>query len=92
MVRAQPQKPLPPMHGWAAEMDLDIVPIGKVTDDGAVALAVIGLEGIERLVGEDDAKAEGVVRAVALEDGDVASVARPSSSGWRNKGRPGRRR
>src|SRR5262249_26341903 len=35
--------------GRAAEMNLDIVPIGKTADDGAVAFAVIGLESIERL-------------------------------------------
>ena len=57
--------------GGAAEMDLDVVPIGEVADDGAVALAVVGLEGVERLVGEHHAEAEGVVRPVALEHGDA---------------------
>ncbi len=52
-------------------MDLDVVPIGEVPDDGAVAVAVIGLEGIEGLVREHHAEAEGVVRPVALEYGDA---------------------
>src|SRR5262245_23555864 len=55
----------------AAEMDLDVVPIGKVADDGAVALAVVGLEGVERLVREYDPEAEGIVGPVALEHGDA---------------------
>src|SRR5262245_15339814 len=52
-------------------MNLDVVPIGEVADDGAVAVAVVGLEGVERLVGEHHAEAEGVVRAVAFEHGDA---------------------
>ena len=56
--------------GRAAEMDLDVVPIGEVADDGAVALAVVALERVERLVGEHHAEAEGVVGPVALEHGD----------------------
>src|SRR5260370_8335459 len=52
-------------------MDLDVVPIGEVADDRAIALLVVGLEGIERLVREYDAEAEGVVRPVALEHGDA---------------------
>ena len=57
--------------GGAAEMDLDVVPIGKVADDGAIALAVIALERVERLVGEHHAEAEGIVGPVALEHGDA---------------------
>jgi len=57
--------------GGAAEMDLDVVPVGKVPDDGAVALAVIAFERVERLVGEHHAEAEGVVRPVPLVDRDV---------------------
>ena len=53
--------------GGVAEMDLDIVPIGEMADDGAIALAVERLEIVERLVGEHHAEAEGVVRPVALE-------------------------
>ena len=55
----------------AAEMDLDVVPVGEVADDRAVALAVVGLERLQRLVGEHHAEAEGVVRPVALEHGDA---------------------
>src|SRR5262249_175588 len=54
-----------------AEMDFDVVPIGEVADNGAIALAVVSLEGVERLVGEHDPEAEGVVRPVALEHGDA---------------------
>ena len=57
--------------GGAAEMDLDVVPVGKVPDDGAVALAVIAFERVERLVGEHHAEAEGIVGPVALEHGDA---------------------
>ncbi len=57
--------------GGAAEMDLDVVPIGEMADDGAVALAVVALEGGERLVGEHHAEAEGVVRPIALEYRDL---------------------
>jgi hypothetical protein len=52
-------------------MDLDVVPIGEVTGDRAVAFAVIGLEGVERLVGEHHPEPERVVRPVALEYGDA---------------------
>src|SRR6266436_6318725 len=55
----------------ATEMNFDIVPIGEVTDDGAVAFAVIGLESIERLVREDDPEAERIIGPVAFEYGDV---------------------
>ena len=55
----------------AAEMDLDIVPIGKVADDRPIALLIMDLEGVERLVREHDSEAEGIVRPVALEDGDA---------------------
>ena len=54
----------------ALEMDLDVVPVGEVAGDRAVALAVVVLEGLERLVGEHHAEAERVVRPVALEDGE----------------------
>ena len=55
----------------AAEMDLDVVPIGEVADDRAVALGVVGLKRVEGFVGKDDAEAECVVGPVALEDGDA---------------------
>src|SRR5439155_2331459 len=53
------------------EMDLDIVPVGEVTDDGAVALPVIRLEGIQRLVREYHSETEGILRPVALENRDL---------------------
>ena len=55
----------------AAEMDLDVVPVGEVADDLAIGFAVVGLEGFQRLVGEHHAEAERVVRLVALEHGDA---------------------
>ena len=55
----------------AAEMDLDVVPIGEVADDCAIALVVVGFEGVERLVREHHAEAERVVGPVALEHGDA---------------------
>src|SRR5581483_6517378 len=44
---------------------------GEAPPDALVRDGVVGLEGIERLVGEDDAEAEGVVRPVALVHRDV---------------------
>ena len=55
----------------AAEVDLDVVPIGEMADDLAVGFAVVGFEGLQRLVGEHHAEAERVVRLVALEHGDA---------------------
>src|SRR5690349_4629582 len=55
----------------AAKVDLDVVPISEVADDLAIGLAVVGLEGLKRLVGEHHAEAERVVRLVALEHGDA---------------------
>jgi hypothetical protein len=52
-------------------MDLDVVPIGEVADDGAIALAVVALERVERLIGEHHAEAERIVGTVALEHGDA---------------------
>src|SRR5262249_15944006 len=53
------------------EMDLDVVPVGEVAGDRPVALRVVRLEGVEGLVGEDHAEAQGVVRPVALKHGDA---------------------
>ena len=58
------------VHG-ALEADLDVVPVGEVVGDRAVALPVVLLERIQRRVGEHDAEAERVVGAIALVDGDV---------------------
>ncbi len=52
------------------EMDFDVVPVGEILRNGAVALAIVGLEGFQRLVGEHDAEAERIVGPVALEHGD----------------------
>src|SRR5262245_10166073 len=52
-------------------MDPRVLPISQKGQHGRVALRVVHLEGIERLVGEHDAEAEGVVGAVALEHGDA---------------------
>ncbi len=70
--RAQPQKPLPPIRcRGALEVDLDVVPVDELVGDRRVALRVVALEIVERLVGEDDAEAEGVADQVPLVDGDV---------------------
>ena len=53
------------------EVDLDVVPICEIVADRGVARLVGGLEDVERLVREDHAEAEGVVRLVAFEDRDV---------------------
>ena len=55
----------------APDVDLDVVPVGEGVGDGAVAGGVGGGEGVQRLVAEHDAEAERVVRAVALDHGDV---------------------
>jgi hypothetical protein len=57
---------------WARPgMDRDVVPVGEAFGDGAVARRVGGGEGVERGVAEDDAEAEAVVGAVALDHGDA---------------------
>src|SRR4029079_6686342 len=55
----------------AAEVDLDVVPVGEVADDLPVGFEVVGFEPRQRLVGEHHAEAERVVRLVALEYGDA---------------------
>ena len=88
-----PQKPWPPeVINGALEMDVNIVPMGEALGDRSLALGVAALEVAQGLVGEHDAPAEGVVGAVALDDGDVVRRGRAASSGSRNTGRPGRRR
>jgi NAD(P)-dependent dehydrogenase (short-subunit alcohol dehydrogenase family) len=52
------------------EVDLDVVPVGERVGDRPVARQVARLEGLQRLVGEDDAEAERVVGPVALVDRD----------------------
>src|SRR6185312_12443075 len=48
----------------AGKVDVDIVPVVEVADDGRVRAGIRGAEILHRLVGEDDAPAEGVVRPV----------------------------
>ena len=52
-------------------VDGDIVPVSEMRADRLGAFRVVPPEVVERLVGEDHAPPEGVVRAVALEDGDL---------------------
>jgi hypothetical protein len=54
-----------------AIVDVDVVPVRERLRDGGVALGIGLLEVVERRVGEDDAEAERVVRAVPLHDDDV---------------------
>ena len=57
-------------HLVAADVDLDVVPVVEGTEDLAGRLRVRGLQVAQRLVGEHDAPAEGVVGLVALHDAD----------------------
>src|SRR6185295_2848583 len=53
-------------HYAALVDDVHVAPVGEAAPDAFVGDGVVSLEGIERLVGEHHAEAEGVVRAVAL--------------------------
>ena len=53
------------------EVDVDVVPVGEVGEDFVSACRVVALQVREGLVGEHHAPAEGVVGAVAFDDGDV---------------------
>ena len=55
----------------AADVDLDVVPVGEIVRDRAIAGRVGGGERVQRLVAEHHAEAERVVRAVALDHRDV---------------------
>jgi hypothetical protein len=55
----------------AADGDLDVVPVVEGVEDLRRARRVGRLQVAERLVGEDDAPAEGVVGLVALDDADA---------------------
>ena len=63
-----------PMHR-AAKMHGDIIPIGELLGDAAVARKVVLFEIVERGVREHHAEAERVVGAVALIDGDIGAWA-----------------
>ena len=58
-------------HHLATDVDLDVVPVVEGVEDLRGALGVGALQVAQRLVREDHAPAEGVVRPVALHDGDV---------------------
>jgi len=51
--------------------DVDVAPVGEAAPDALVGDKVVGLERIERLVGEHHAEAERIVRTVSLVDRDV---------------------
>src|SRR4029079_19294594 len=55
----------------AAEVHGDVVPIGELLRDAAIARRIIFLEIIERGVGEHHAEAERVVGTIALMDRDL---------------------
>ena len=55
----------------AADVDLDVVPVREAVEDLRRAFGVGGLQVAERLVGEDDAPAEGVVGLVAFDHDDL---------------------
>ena len=55
----------------AGKVDVDVVPMVEAADDRGVRARIGGAEVRHRLVGEDDAPAEGVVRPVALVDLDA---------------------
>ena len=55
----------------AANVDLDIVPIGEILHDRPVARHVGRGERVQSLVAEHHAETEGIVRAIAFDDGDT---------------------
>ncbi len=54
----------------AGKMDVDVVPMMEVAYDGGVRGRIGGAKVLHRLVGEDHAPAEGIVRPIALVDLD----------------------
>ena len=77
----------------AADVDLDVVPVVERIEDlrGASSGSAV-LQVAERLVGEHDAPAEGVVGPVALDDRRSRARDPAASSAARSTGRRGRRR
>src|SRR5262249_17505677 len=59
-----------PRH-MAFVVDRDVVPIGEFLADARIGWGVMTQELVERVVREDDTKAEGVVVTVLLDDLDV---------------------
>src|SRR5690348_7609291 len=58
------------MHG-AAEMHLDVIPIGEIPRDAAIARRIILLEIVEGGIGKHDAKAERIIGPVPFVDRDL---------------------
>ena len=56
-----------PVHG-AAEVNGDVVPVGELLGDAAIARSIVFFEVVEGRIGEHDAEAEGVVGTIALMD------------------------
>src|SRR5262249_54441079 len=52
----------------ATEMHRDVVPIGKLLRDTAIARRIVFLEIVERRIGEHHTETEGVIGAVAFID------------------------
>ena len=52
-------------------MDVDVVPVGELVKNRLVRLRIGQSEVLKRLVGEDDAPSERVIRRVALVERDV---------------------
>src|SRR5690606_31301595 len=57
--------------GLPVNMDVDIVPMRETGFDLVGADGIVGAQVLHRLIGEDNAPAEGVARIVALEHDDV---------------------
>ncbi len=53
------------------EENVDVVPVAERASDFGVRFRVDVFESVHRLVGEDDAPAESIVGAIALNDRDV---------------------
>ena len=55
------------------EVKVYLVPIGEFTGDRVIGRAIVVHQVVERLVGENDAEAEGVVGAVTFVHSDVVA-------------------
>ena len=55
------------------DVDVDVVPMGEFVGDDLARDGVIGHQVLDRLVGEDDALAEGDSLGIALEHMDVVT-------------------
>jgi len=74
----------------AAVVDVDIVPVAKAGEDVAVRLGVGFAQVVQRGIREHHPEAEGVVRAVALENGDLmARIRKLHQDGKIQPGRAG---